>query len=85
MTELTDRQREILTFLCTQFARRLRVPTLREICEYFNLRSTNGVADHLRALEKKGFITVDALLSRGIVILKDQDGKRPVVEFRFGQ
>lgn len=47
-----------------------RPPTLRELCEAQGIRSTNGVSEHLRALEKKGFIRRDAK-SRGIWILDD--------------
>lgn len=31
-------------------------PTMREIGKVMCIRSTNGVADHLRALERKGYI-----------------------------
>lgn len=52
--ELTDRQREVLaTFasLCIEVG-----PTIRALGEALGVASTNGVADHLRALERKGFI-----------------------------
>ena len=31
-------------------------PTLRELCARFGIASTNGMADHLRALRKKGLL-----------------------------
>src|SRR6185503_2256635 len=41
-------------------------PTLREIGVHFGIRSTNGVNDHLRALEKKGHLQREDLKSRAL-------------------
>jgi hypothetical protein len=41
-------------------------PTVREIGEDMHISSTNGVVDHLRALQRKGFISREDGLSRGI-------------------
>src|SRR5689334_6390507 len=68
---LTDRQREILTFISASIAERGYPPTLREIGEHFGIRSTNGVNDHLKALEKKGHLRREDLKSRAM---------RPVLE-----
>jgi repressor LexA len=64
--ELTLRQREILTFITESIRKRGYPPTLREIGSHFNIRSTNGVNDHLRALEKKGYLHRDDLKSRAL-------------------
>jgi repressor LexA len=63
---LTDRQREILNFLTESIKRRGYPPTLREIGTHFGIRSTNGVNDHLRALEKKGYLQREDLKSRAL-------------------
>ena len=63
---LTDRQREILTFISASIAERGYPPTLREIGEHFGIRSTNGVNDHLKALEKKGHLRREDLKSRAM-------------------
>jgi len=39
---------------------------LREIGLHFGIRSTNGVNDHLRALEKKGYLQREDLKSRAL-------------------
>jgi repressor LexA len=39
-------------------------PTLREIGNFMGIRSTNGVNDHLRALERKGYLTRKDMKSR---------------------
>jgi len=64
--ELTLRQREILTFITESIRKRGYPPTLREIGTHFGIRSTNGVNDHLRALEKKGYLHRDDLKSRAL-------------------
>jgi repressor LexA len=63
---LTDRQKEILQFITQSIDERGYPPTLREIGEHFGIRSTNGVNDHLRALEKKGHLQREDLKSRAL-------------------
>ena len=64
--QLTSRQREILDFISASIAERGFPPTLREIGEHFAIRSTNGVNDHLKALEKKGHLRREDLKSRAM-------------------
>jgi repressor LexA len=63
---LTQRQRDILDFISSSIDRRGYPPTLREIGEHFGIQSTNGVNDHLKALEKKGFLAREGLKSRAM-------------------
>lgn len=63
---LTERQREVLDFISDSIRKRGYPPTLREIGSHFGIRSTNGVNDHLRALEKKGFLHREDLKSRAL-------------------
>jgi len=63
---LTDRQKAILDFITQSIDERGYPPTLREIGEHFGIRSTNGVNDHLRALEKKGHLQREDLKSRAL-------------------
>ena len=64
---LTDRQRQALDYIteCLNAAR-LSTPTLREIGEHMGIRSTNGVNDHLKALERKGYLVREELKSRAL-------------------
>lgn len=66
MPKLTKRQSEILQFIQDQMDLEGEAPTVREIAEQFGIRSTNAVADHLKALERKGVIERDARSARGI-------------------
>jgi repressor LexA len=66
MKGLTRRQQEILDYISTSIQGRGYPPTIREIGKHMGIRSTNGVNDHLKALERKGFLTRDDLKSRAI-------------------
>ena len=67
---LTQRQRDILEFISASIAERGFPPTLREIGEHFNIRSTNGVNDHLKALERKGYLVRGELKSRALSVIE---------------
>src|SRR6188474_459491 len=79
---LTQRQREILDFISASIVERGFPPTLREIGEHFNIRSTNGVNDHLKALEKKGHLRREDLKSRAMrpIFSGSPDGSRGMGE-----
>lgn len=64
MEPLTKRQRQVLTFITRSIEERGYPPTMREIGEHMGIRSTNGVNDHLKALERKGYIVREDLKSR---------------------
>ena len=53
---LTKRQRVILDFIIENIRDHGYPPTIAEIGAEFSIASTNGVNDHLLALEKKGYI-----------------------------
>jgi repressor LexA len=67
MHALTDRQLEVLRFIARQIEEQGYPPTIREIGEALDIRSTNGVNDHLKALERKGFLTRDPVKSRALI------------------
>jgi repressor LexA len=71
---LTQRQREILDFISASIVERGFPPTLREIGEQFSIRSTNGVNDHLKALEKKGHLRREDLKSRAMRPIHPEGG-----------
>jgi repressor LexA len=63
---LTQRQQMVLDFIRQSIADRGYPPTLREIGARMGIRSTNGVNDHLRALERKGYLTREDMKSRAL-------------------
>jgi repressor LexA len=64
MEPLTRRQELVLAFIAESIEQRGYPPTMREIGERMGIRSTNGVNDHLKALERKGYIHREDLKSR---------------------
>lgn len=70
---LTDRQREVLDFIRDRVRENHRPPTVREIGDNFDIRSTNGVRVILDALEKKGQLKRSPRLSRGLSVIETPD------------
>lgn len=62
--ELTGRQQMVLDYIRASIEERGFPPTFREIGDHMGIRSTNGVNDHLKALERKGYLLRDELKSR---------------------
>ena len=72
MRQLTERQKMILDYISDSIYRLGYPPTLREIGEYMNISSVNGVNDHLKALERKGFISREGMKSRTLRLVKTE-------------
>lgn len=66
MKRLTDKQKSILSFIRLYRAKAGVSPTVREIGAAFGIRSTNGVSDHLKALQHKGRLKIAGTMPRGI-------------------
>jgi repressor LexA len=71
MQGLTKRQAQTLEYIRQSIEERGYPPTLREIGEYMGIRSTNGVNDHLRALERKGYLRREDMKSRALRLVGD--------------
>jgi repressor LexA len=71
MQGLTKRQAQTLDYIRQSIEDRGYPPTLREIGEFMGIRSTNGVNDHLRALERKGYLRREDMKSRALRLVKD--------------
>jgi repressor LexA len=56
----------VLQYIQSSITERGYPPTLREIGNFMGIRSTNGVNDHLRALERKGYLTREDMKSRAL-------------------
>jgi repressor LexA len=63
----SPRQLEILRTIERHLRDEGYPPTVREIGEAVGLRSTNGVAEHLRALIRKGYLSKQDMKSRALV------------------
>jgi len=65
---LTKRQKEILTFISDHIDSAGFPPTRNDVSKHFGFRSPNAAESHLRALEHKGVIRIEAGRSRGITL-----------------
>ena len=65
---LTLRQKEILVFISDHIDSAGFPPTRNDLSKHFGFRSPNAAESHLRALENKGVIQIEAGRSRGITL-----------------
>jgi len=72
MDELTARQAEVLQLIADFLQATGFPPTRAEIAAQLGFRSANAAEDHLRALERKGYIEMLPGASRGLRLLENQ-------------
>ncbi len=67
---LTPRQKVVLDFIVGFIGARQYPPSIREIGTATNIRSTNGVNDHILRLQKKGWLLPrnSTMTARGLVL-----------------
>ena len=77
---LTRRQQQILDLIRNTIEQTGMPPTRADICEFFGFRSPTAAEDHLRALDRKGYIELLPGRSRGIrLVLEDALSGLPLV------
>lgn len=69
--KISQKQSEILDYMKNEILNRGFPPSVREICEAVNLKSTSSVHSHLETLEKNGYIRRDPTKPRAIEIVDD--------------
>ncbi len=79
MTTLTARQQEILLWIRQYMANEGMPPTRVELCKAMGFRSPNAAEDHLKALARKGVISLLPGASRGIRLLQEEESGLPLV------
>lgn len=77
--EVSDKQLEIYEFLKIYTENKGYPPSVREICEAVNLRSTSTVHGHLKRLEKKGLIRRDPTKPRALEIIEMSNSKKEML------
>ncbi|MCU5783657.1 LexA repressor [Alcanivorax balearicus MACL04] len=73
-SKLTLRQQQVLDCIRDSQADTGMAPTRAEIAERMGFQSKNAASDHLRALERKGYIRLHSDRSRGIQLLESSLG-----------
>jgi repressor LexA len=74
MKGLTERQKEIFDFIRGFIRSNRYPPTIREIASNFSF-SVKGSYDHVKALERKGFLRCHENRSRAIEITEEPEGE----------
>jgi len=69
--KITAKQQQILDYIKDEILKKGYPPTVREIGETVNLKSTSSVHSHLETLEKNGYIKRDPTKPRAIEICDD--------------
>ena len=69
MKEITTQQQRVLDCIQIYINKTGFPPTRANICKELGFKSPNSAETHLRALEKKGFISIESGASRGISII----------------
>ncbi|HEY1405046.1 MAG TPA: transcriptional repressor LexA [Spirochaetota bacterium] len=74
--DLTDKQQKIYEYIRSRIFDSGIPPTVREIGDHFGI-TVKGAYDHLKAIEKKGFIRCEQNKSRSIELLVDKEERIP--------
>lgn len=69
--KITQKQSDILEFIKSELLSKGYPPTVRDICNAVNLKSTSSVHAHLETLEKNGYIRRDPTKPRAIEIIDE--------------
>ena len=80
--ELTPRQSEVLDAIVLYKDRTGFPPTMLELAGLIGCSSPNAAAEHVKAIQKKGYITVAPGAARGITVLKTECDADPVTIIR---
>ncbi len=85
MKKITSQQQRVLDCIQIYLNKTGFPPTRADICKELGFKSPNSAETHLRALEKKGFISIESGTSRGISIINNDnkitqaDNEYPVI------
>ena len=75
MKDITPQQNKVLDCIKVYIKETGFPPTRSDICKEMGFKSPNSAETHLRALEKKGFISIASGASRGISIIGEDSYK----------
>ena len=81
MKEITSQQQRVLDCIQIYLKKTGFPPTRADICRELGFKSPNSAETHLRALEKKGFISIESGASRGISIINGEQITKNAQEY----
>ena len=83
MKDITPQQQKVLDCIQVYINKTGFPPTRADICRELGFKSPNSAEPHLRALEKKGFISIESGASRGISInnpeINNEGSEYPII------
>ena len=74
---LTKKQQKVYEIISDYHSENGCAPTILELCNALDVKSSRTVTQYLEALEKKGFILRDKYSRRGIVLIKKEVYTKP--------
>lgn len=69
MDPLTYRQQQVLDYIQIHQQQTGVIPTLREIARHFSFRSMTAAVDHVRVLQRKGYLSHEPRRARSLRVL----------------
>lgn len=78
---MNERSIQILNFIEQSLEKDRRPPTIREICDEFEIASTNGARYHITLLEKAGLLKRTGKTSRGLIPTAAPKSSTRTIEF----
>ncbi|MGA2025234.1 MAG: transcriptional repressor LexA [Steroidobacteraceae bacterium] len=70
---LSARQQQILQQIAQFMAQQKRPPTRADLARALGLRNRQGIDQHLRVLERKGYLQLEPGIARGIRLLQSEE------------
>jgi repressor LexA len=74
MKELTERQKEVLSYIAGYIKKHSYPPTIRDIAENFSM-SVKGAHDHITALKRKKYLKQDGQRSRTLELVRSKESE----------
>ena len=71
MRKITDRQKQVLDYICDYIDEHSYAPSIRDIQGHFGLKSTKGVKDHIDRLVEKGYLIRTEGTARALKVVGD--------------
>lgn len=78
---LTPKQKKILDFILNFTEKKDFAPSLKEIADNIGLKAVSTVYQHIKALEKKGYLKKENNQPRGVQLIQDQNVAIPLLGF----
>jgi repressor LexA len=71
--KITDRQKQVLDYICAFIDEHSYAPSIRDIQKHFGLKSTKGVKDHIDRLVEKGYLNRTEGTARALKVVRESN------------